>query len=73
MLFLDIIFASILFGRVISLTAGSNSDYTVQYRPVVAEGLVAASLSLFRPMALLDVRRVKGFTSPGNGTGTFRR
>jgi hypothetical protein len=59
----------------------------VQYRPVVAEGLlvaaegllvaaeglVVASLPLFRPMALLDVRRVKGFTPPGNGRGTFRR
>jgi hypothetical protein len=72
-MFVDMVFASILFGRVISLTAGSNSDDTVQYRPVMAEGLVAASLSLFRPMALLDVRRVKGFSPPGNGRGTFRR
>jgi hypothetical protein len=72
-MFLDIIFASVLFGRVFSLTAESNSDVTVQYRPVVAEGLVAASLSLFRPMALLDVLRVIGFSPPGNGRGTFRR
>lgn len=61
------------FGRANSLTAGSNSEDTVQYRPVMAEGLAVASLSLFRPKALLDVLRDKGFSPPGNGRGTFRR
>jgi hypothetical protein len=72
-MFLYIFFALILFGRVTSLTAESNSEDTVQYRPVVAEGLVVASLSLYRPMALLDVRRVKGFIPPGTGRGKLRR